>query len=141
MNAAITRKIYCDCGNNMYTADSAYAGGNFEAIWTCTNCITETPRIARSARTGGRPTKPQQRVVNNMLAAGLIIERSDWIGSEYWVTATNGEEHILLNERYMVAIGTRGKVTVRSASRMGGDDYVTASLLGHAINCKVSIEL
>jgi hypothetical protein len=76
-----------------------------------------------------------------MLAAGLIIERSDWIGSEYWVTATNGEEHILLNERYMVAIGTRGKVTVRSASRMGGDDYVTASLLGHAINCKVSIEL
>jgi hypothetical protein len=138
MNTSITRKAYCECGNNMYTADRAYTG---ESVWTCTNCLTETFRVARKARTGGTPTKPQQRVIDSMLEAGLTIERSDWIGSGYWVTANNGEGHILLRERYMVAIGNRGKVAVKMASRMGGDDNVTAALLGHTINCKVSIEL
>ena len=137
----VTRKIACECSSTMYTADRDYLSGEVKNVWTCTNCMVQTARTTRKARTSGQPTRPQQRVIDSILEAGLIIERSDWIGGDYWVTANNNEEHILLNERYIVAIGNKGKVTIKRASRIGGDDTVTAALLGHKINCAVSIEV
>jgi ribosomal protein L37AE/L43A len=116
------RKTPCtNCDSICVTRSTDYSTD--APVWYCNNCGDETPRQARTRGTDRTPS--QQKVLDRManVADFEIQEVEDNFGEtgKAWVRATNGMDHILLEEDYSMSVGRRGHVEIKLALRCGSD--------------------